>query len=35
MSKYRLRRQVRHIEYEVLHTICYSCGCYGYAQEEC
>ncbi|CAN1123637.1 hypothetical protein LINPERHAP2_LOCUS1953 [Linum perenne] len=35
LSKYRLRRRVRRIEYEGLHTICYSCGCYGHAQDAC
>ncbi|CAN1126723.1 hypothetical protein LINPERHAP2_LOCUS3596 [Linum perenne] len=35
LSKYRLRRRVRRIEYEGLHTICYSCGCYGHAQDLC
>ncbi|CAN1148631.1 hypothetical protein LINPERHAP2_LOCUS16600 [Linum perenne] len=35
LSKYRLRRRVRRIEYEGLHTICYSCGCYGHAQDTC
>ncbi|CAN1837374.1 hypothetical protein LINPERHAP1_LOCUS35081 [Linum perenne] len=33
VSKYRLRRRVRRIEYEGLHTICFSCGCYGHQQE--
>ncbi|CAN1128426.1 hypothetical protein LINPERHAP2_LOCUS4620 [Linum perenne] len=27
LSKYRLRRRVRRIEYEGLHTICFNCGC--------
>ncbi|CAN1133019.1 hypothetical protein LINPERHAP2_LOCUS7404 [Linum perenne] len=35
VSKYRLRRRVRRIEYEGLHTICFSCGCYGHQQENC
>ncbi|CAN1182282.1 hypothetical protein LINPERHAP2_LOCUS35875 [Linum perenne] len=29
LSKYHLRRRVRRIEYEGLHTICFQCGCYG------
>ncbi|CAN1273486.1 hypothetical protein LINPERPRIM_LOCUS15066 [Linum perenne] len=35
LSKYRLHRRVRRIEYEGLHTICFSCGCYGHAQDAC
>ncbi|CAN1273808.1 hypothetical protein LINPERPRIM_LOCUS15199 [Linum perenne] len=35
LSKYRLRRRVRRIEYEGLHTICYSCGCFGHVQDQC
>ncbi|CAN1120271.1 hypothetical protein LINPERHAP2_LOCUS111 [Linum perenne] len=30
LSKYRMRRRVRRIEYEGLHTICFTCGCYGH-----
>ncbi|CAN1120861.1 hypothetical protein LINPERHAP1_LOCUS17247 [Linum perenne] len=33
LSKYRLRRRVRGIEYEGLHTICFSCGCFGHQQD--
>ncbi|CAN1125300.1 hypothetical protein LINPERPRIM_LOCUS31606 [Linum perenne] len=35
LSKYRLRRRVRRIEYEGLHTICYSCGCFGHVHDTC
>ncbi|CAN1125177.1 hypothetical protein LINPERHAP2_LOCUS2764 [Linum perenne] len=35
LSKYRLRRRVRRIEYEGLHTICFNCGCYGHKIENC
>ncbi|CAN1133300.1 hypothetical protein LINPERHAP2_LOCUS7563 [Linum perenne] len=35
LSKYHLRRRVRHIEYEGLHTIGFSCGCYGHQQDKC
>ncbi|CAN1749507.1 hypothetical protein LINPERHAP1_LOCUS3734, partial [Linum perenne] len=35
LSKYRLRRRVRRIDYEGLHTVCYSCGCYGHSQDSC
>ncbi|CAN1134747.1 hypothetical protein LINPERHAP2_LOCUS8458 [Linum perenne] len=35
LSKYRLRRRVRRIEYEGLHTICFNCGCYGHKDEFC
>ncbi|CAN1191392.1 hypothetical protein LINPERHAP2_LOCUS41033 [Linum perenne] len=35
LSKYHLRRRVRRIEYEGLHVICFSCGCYGHKDETC
>ncbi|CAN1136729.1 hypothetical protein LINPERHAP2_LOCUS9631 [Linum perenne] len=35
LSKYRLRRRVRRVEYEGLHTICFTCGCFGHVQEHC
>ncbi|CAN1150992.1 hypothetical protein LINPERHAP2_LOCUS17911 [Linum perenne] len=35
LSKYRLRRRVRRIEYEGLHTICFNCGCYGHKDGDC
>ncbi|CAN1120288.1 hypothetical protein LINPERHAP2_LOCUS120 [Linum perenne] len=35
LSKYRLRRRVRRIEYEGLHIICFNCGCYGHKIEAC
>ncbi|CAN1164233.1 hypothetical protein LINPERHAP2_LOCUS25470 [Linum perenne] len=35
LSKYMLRRRVRRIEYEGLHTICFNCGCYGHKEEAC
>ncbi|CAN1120236.1 hypothetical protein LINPERHAP2_LOCUS93 [Linum perenne] len=35
LSKYRLRRRVRRIEYEGLHTIYFSCGCYGHQHDNC
>ncbi|CAN1121713.1 hypothetical protein LINPERHAP2_LOCUS921 [Linum perenne] len=35
LSKYRLRRRVRRIEYEGLHVICFNCGCYGHKDESC
>ncbi|CAN1195088.1 hypothetical protein LINPERHAP2_LOCUS42916 [Linum perenne] len=35
LSKYRLRRRVRRIEYEGLHTICFNCGCFGHKVEAC
>ncbi|CAN1156360.1 hypothetical protein LINPERHAP2_LOCUS20905 [Linum perenne] len=35
LSKYRLRRRVQHIEYEGLHTICFSCGCYEHTLDHC
>ncbi|CAN1126175.1 hypothetical protein LINPERHAP2_LOCUS3276 [Linum perenne] len=35
LSKYRLRRRVRRIEYEGLHTIYIGCGCYGHEEGSC
>ncbi|CAN1179094.1 hypothetical protein LINPERHAP2_LOCUS33999 [Linum perenne] len=35
LSKYRLRRRVRRVEYEGLHTICFQCGCYGHEEASC
>ncbi|CAN1301183.1 hypothetical protein LINPERPRIM_LOCUS24838 [Linum perenne] len=35
LSKYSLRRRVRRIEYEGIHRIYFSCGCYGHKDEEC
>ncbi|CAN1301032.1 hypothetical protein LINPERPRIM_LOCUS24781, partial [Linum perenne] len=35
LYKYHLRRRVQRIEYEGLHTICYSCGCFCHTQEVC
>ncbi|CAN1136871.1 hypothetical protein LINPERHAP2_LOCUS9721, partial [Linum perenne] len=35
LSKYRLRRRVRRIEYEGLHIICFNCGCYGHTSTDC
>ncbi|CAN1181686.1 hypothetical protein LINPERHAP2_LOCUS35546 [Linum perenne] len=32
LSKYHLRRRVRRIEYEGLHTICFACGCYEHEE---
>ncbi|CAN1140460.1 hypothetical protein LINPERHAP2_LOCUS11874 [Linum perenne] len=35
LSKYRLRRRVRRIEYEGLQTICFNCGCFGHKDDAC
>ncbi|CAN1146876.1 hypothetical protein LINPERHAP2_LOCUS15533, partial [Linum perenne] len=35
LSKYRMRRRVRRIEYEGLHIVCFTCGCYGHQLEAC
>ncbi|CAN1144835.1 hypothetical protein LINPERHAP2_LOCUS14333 [Linum perenne] len=35
LSKYRLRRRVRRIEYEGLHEICFTCGRYGHEEKAC
>ncbi|CAN1140684.1 hypothetical protein LINPERHAP2_LOCUS12009, partial [Linum perenne] len=35
LSKYRLRRRVRRVDYEGLHTIYHTCGCYRHVKENC
>ncbi|CAN1163528.1 hypothetical protein LINPERHAP2_LOCUS25075 [Linum perenne] len=35
ISKYRLHRRVRRIEYEGLHEICFLCGRYGHGKQAC
>ncbi|CAN1822969.1 hypothetical protein LINPERHAP1_LOCUS30174 [Linum perenne] len=35
LSKYRLKRRVRRIEYEGLHLICFQCGLYGHGVDNC
>uniref|UniRef100_A0A6N2LZK8 CCHC-type domain-containing protein n=1 Tax=Salix viminalis TaxID=40686 RepID=A0A6N2LZK8_SALVM len=35
LAKFKLRRRVRRIMYEGLHSICFHCGQYGHKQELC
>ncbi|CAL1397560.1 unnamed protein product [Linum trigynum] len=35
VSKYRIKRRVRRVEYEGLHTVCFGCGCYGHLEDSC
>lgn len=35
LSKFKLRNQIRRIEYQGLHLICFGCGVYGHRKEEC
>ena len=35
LSKFRLHRRVRRIEYEALHLICFKCGRYGHRRDKC
>ncbi|CAL1369855.1 unnamed protein product [Linum trigynum] len=35
VSKYRIKRRVRRVEYEGLHIVCYECGHYGHTTENC
>ena len=35
LSKFRLRRRIRRIEYEAMHIICFQCGKYGHGRENC
>lgn len=34
LSKFRLRRKIRRIEYEGIHLVCFNCGRYGHGLEE-
>lgn len=35
VSKFKLRRRVRKIEYEGMHLVCFKCGIYGHVKESC
>ncbi|XVF74118.1 hypothetical protein PTKIN_Ptkin13bG0034600 [Pterospermum kingtungense] len=35
LSKFKLRRRVRRIEYEGIHLVCFHCGIYGHRTESC
>lgn len=35
LSKFKLHRRVRRIEYEGLHMVCFECGKYGHMKETC
>ena len=35
VSKFRLRRRIRRLEYEGLHLVCFGCGMYGHRRETC
>ncbi|XVE81857.1 hypothetical protein DITRI_Ditri15bG0099800 [Diplodiscus trichospermus] len=35
LAKFRLRKKIRRIEYESMHTICFNCGRYGHRQDSC
>ncbi|XVF84570.1 hypothetical protein PTKIN_Ptkin17bG0047600 [Pterospermum kingtungense] len=35
LTKFRVRRRVRRIEFEVIHVICLQCEMYGHRKEEC
>ncbi|CAL1413594.1 unnamed protein product [Linum trigynum] len=35
VSKYRIKRRVRRVEYEGLHTVCFKCGRYGHLEDGC
>ncbi|XP_021605624.1 uncharacterized protein LOC110610057 [Manihot esculenta] len=35
LSKFKLNRRVRRIEYEALHMVCFSCGIFGHMKDNC
>lgn len=35
LSKYKLRRRMRKIEYKGIHLICFKCGTYGHREDNC
>lgn len=35
LSKYKLRRRMRRIEYEGIHLVCFKCGIYGHRDDQC
>ncbi|XVE59235.1 hypothetical protein DITRI_Ditri05aG0029600 [Diplodiscus trichospermus] len=35
LAKFCLRRKIRKIEYESMHTICFNCGMYGHRLDAC
>ncbi|KAJ4826538.1 hypothetical protein Tsubulata_034976 [Turnera subulata] len=35
VSKFRLRRRTWKVEYEGLHLVCFTCGCYGHKDNQC
>lgn len=35
LSKFKLRRRIRCIEYEGVHLICFKCGVYGNREDQC
>lgn len=35
VSKFKLKRRVRRIEYEGVHLVCFCCGIYGYNKDSC
>ena len=35
VSKFRLRRRIRKLEYEGIHLVCFGCSMYGHRKETC
>lgn len=35
LSKFKLRRRIRRIEYEGIHLVCFKCGIYGHNEDSC
>lgn len=35
VSKFKLRKRIRHVEYEGIHMVCFQCDIYGHREETC
>lgn len=35
LPKFRLKRKIQKVEYELVHTVCFKCGKYGHHQKAC
>lgn len=35
LSKFQLQKSIQKVEYEGIHLVCFSCGCYGHKMDSC